>query len=286
MRNRLVCIAVHCVARGTSSILENRSAHTYESPPSPSRSVFEAKARGVARIVASADFHPQRIGNCPFSESALRDRKGHLLRQGPTDRPSAWKSDAFARFFNGFSDKSQPNTPVDFKRQFCAVGTPLRLLLWRSLGLHTIQACERSADSRGTPPRPQGANAKNCGCTAPAIEGEARTPTPVLEYARNSFSWSARTDPFDFPGHFRHPDATLCLPASRYARFPGIGTGFWDSEPPCSSSSAAGRQYSADHSSPDVPAANYGALSGKSALVSLDAVTLFCSRCTSRRAHH
>jgi hypothetical protein len=28
---------------------------------------------------------------------------------------SAWKSDAYARFFNGFSDKSQPNTPIDFK---------------------------------------------------------------------------------------------------------------------------------------------------------------------------
>src|SRR5258705_13140195 len=42
---------------------------------------------------------------------------------------SAWKSDTFARFFSGFSDKSQPNTPIDFKRQFCAVGTSLRLLL-------------------------------------------------------------------------------------------------------------------------------------------------------------
>jgi hypothetical protein len=48
---------------------------------------------------------------------------------------SAWKSDAFARFFNGFSDRSQPNTPIDFKRQFCAVRTRLRLLLLRSLGL-------------------------------------------------------------------------------------------------------------------------------------------------------
>jgi putative SOS response-associated peptidase YedK len=38
---------------------------------------------------------------------------------------SAWKSDAFARFFNGSSDKWQPNTPIDFKRQFWAVGTPL-----------------------------------------------------------------------------------------------------------------------------------------------------------------
>ena len=31
-------------------------------------------------------------------------------------------------------------SPIDFKRQFCAVGTPLRLLLRRSLGLHTIRS--------------------------------------------------------------------------------------------------------------------------------------------------
>jgi hypothetical protein len=40
----------------------------------------------------------------------------------------AAKSDAYTRFFKGFSDKSQPNTAIDFKQQICAVGTPLRLL--------------------------------------------------------------------------------------------------------------------------------------------------------------
>jgi hypothetical protein len=42
---------------------------------------------------------------------------------------SAWKSDAYARFFNGSSDKSQPKPAIDFKREFCVVGTPVRLLL-------------------------------------------------------------------------------------------------------------------------------------------------------------
>jgi hypothetical protein len=79
---------------------------------------------------------------------------------------------------------------------------------------------------------------------------------------------STASDASDFPGHFRQRDAALYLAASRQVR-----AEFWDSKPPCSSSSAAARQYSADRSSPDVPAANCEPSPRKSALVSLDAAT-------------
>ena len=67
------------------------------------------------------------------------DRASQSVARSSADTP-ALKSDTFLGFFNGFSDKSRPNGPIDFKRQFCAVGTPLRLLLRRSLGSHTIRS--------------------------------------------------------------------------------------------------------------------------------------------------
>ena len=60
-----------------------------------------------------------------------RDQKVNICRDEPRRPPeapeklervkgiepsySAWKSDAFARFFNGFSDKSRPNNHIIFK---------------------------------------------------------------------------------------------------------------------------------------------------------------------------
>jgi hypothetical protein len=64
----------------------------------------------------------------------LGNPKLHTARKSAVE---AVKSDAYARFSKRTSDKSQPNNPIDFKRQFCAVGTPLGLLLRKSPGLHT-----------------------------------------------------------------------------------------------------------------------------------------------------
>ena len=79
------------------------------------------------------------ISICPTEKQGV-DKRLKTLERVKESKPSysAWKSDAYARFFNGFSDKPQPNAPIDFKRQFRAVGTPLRLVPRRSLGLHTF----------------------------------------------------------------------------------------------------------------------------------------------------